>query len=183
MMRNLHAKQLLLAIFGIILFGCSENPGVIQLPDDDVDAVAAQQLTADYFNETGARSSAGYAIIVLKYEEDKLMYLSSDHPEMDYQEVNEETITASVDEGGFVFWYAGGGVSDLLGIEFDKESSKSLQGKPEGWYYEKLWLIQVKKNTKSEHLKYDIIYKYFDEDGESELIRLDPKVRINTPTE
>ncbi|MEL7006966.1 MAG: hypothetical protein AAFN93_30280 [Bacteroidota bacterium] len=90
----------------------------------------------------------------------------------------DETVTATVDEGGYVFWYAGGGVSDLIGIEFDASSREKLAGDPTGWVFHKFWVATVNQNTGDELLKYDILYQHFDDDGESELIRLDPKIKV-----
>ena len=69
-------------------------------------------------------------------------------------------------------------MSDLIGIEFDEESRERLQGDPTGWVFHKFWVAAVGQNVGDELLKYEILYQHFNEDGESEIIRLDPKIGV-----
>ena len=177
-------KQLLLLFALLIISIACQEESLVQKEEIDEDMLLATQLADEYLNKTNARTESESSITVLKYENGKLLYNTNTDTIEDYQEITEETVTAFVTNGEHVFWYSGGGVSDLDGIEFDPSSQEQLSSMPEECNPDQMWVISIpedrKVNTEG-YLKYDIIYQFEGHDGNP--IRLDPKIKIDQDPE
>lgn len=173
-------------LFALIFtsFSCQESLVNEDIDLLDKDMTTAIQLADEYLKATNAREGSGKCVTVLKYQDGKLLYASNTDSNGGYEEVNEETVTASVTEGEYVFWFSGGGLTDLDGIEFDSLSQDELNELPEEINPDKMWVISIPEDaalieTNDEnisYLKYDILYQHTDNDGE--VIRLDPKIQV-----
>ncbi|MEQ9403887.1 MAG: hypothetical protein RIM99_09895 [Cyclobacteriaceae bacterium] len=160
----------------VLVISCQEDSTNEEITLTDEDMIAATRLAEDYLSING-RGDYEKAITVLKYKDDKLYYATNTDDIDGYQEVTEQTVTAIVEPGEHVFWYSGGGVTDLDGIEFDPFSQGQLVNEPEEINADKMWVIAVPEDLEDEDLyKYDIIYQFKGNDGAP--IRLDPKIKI-----
>jgi len=178
---KLFSKQLLLSSAFLLLFvSCQEDAVENEIDLSDEDMIAAIQLADEYLSASKGRANSEKAVTVLKFIKDKLFYATTTDGVTSYTEVTQETITASSVPGGYVFWYSGGGVSDLAGIEFDKESQLKLVEAPEEIKADKMWVISIPEEFDEEEgmLKYDIIYNFKGNNGLP--IRLDPKIKIGS---
>ncbi|MEP1096402.1 MAG: hypothetical protein ABJG78_14895 [Cyclobacteriaceae bacterium] len=176
---QLHLKQFLPFLAFLLLFGsCKEEHISEEIDLVDEDMIAATKLADEYLNASKGRQGSEKAVTVLKFKDDKLYYATTADDVTSYTEVNEETITASAKPGGYVFWYCGGGLSDLDGIEFDESSQLKLVDAPEEINADKMWVIAIPEDFDEEDgmLKYDIVYNFKGNDGPP--IRLDPKIKI-----
>ncbi|MEP5612575.1 MAG: hypothetical protein ABJP45_10015 [Cyclobacteriaceae bacterium] len=174
-----NTKQLLLVFTFFLLFGsCKEKLITEDIDLEDQDMIAATQLADEYLNASKGRQGAEKSVTVLKFKNDKLYYATTTDDVTSYTEVGMETITASAKPGEYVFWYSGGGVSDLDGIEFDESSQLKLVDAPEEINADKMWVIAIPEDFDEEDgmLKYDIVYNFKGNDGPP--IRLDPKIKI-----
>lgn len=173
-------KQILLALsFLIIVFACQEENILNNSNDElDEDMLAASYLTNQYLGSIGARTDGETAITVLRYENGQLLYSTNTDTVEGYQVVSEETVTASLEPGEFMFWYSGGGLSHLNGIDFDDSSQEVLGDLPSEINPDLLWTITLPEVTDStqQYLKYDIIYQFEGNTGPP--IRLDPKIKV-----
>ncbi len=178
-------RQLLL--FASVIFisiSCHDNTLEEDLELVDRDMIAATKLVEEYLSVTKGRGNAEASITVLKYQNGKLLFLSNTDDNFGYTELNEESVTATVESGDYVFWFSGGGVSDLDGIEFDEESQRKLMDSPSEVFSNKLWVIEIEEEESDDDddedddrfLKYDIIYQFKGNNGPP--IRLDPKIKI-----
>lgn len=163
----------------LILLACQEE----QITDtksigSDKDILAANELVNAYLSKSGARTDAKKSIIILRYEEGKLVYATSENNYASYEDLKEESITAIVEPGEYVFWYSGEGVSELDGVEFDKESQSVLGNYPEEINATLLWAVVMPDqfDATNNFLKYDVIYDY--EGNTGPIIRLDPKLQL-----
>ncbi len=150
--------------------------------------IAAEKLVDEYFEQLavehpearrGRDWGSDRAITVLRYSKGKLYFATNTDQVRGYREVNEETVTAFVDPGEYIFWYCGGGLSELVEIEFDQPSQAILVDFPEEIKVNKLWAVTVvpDDDMSGEQLKYDIIYQIRKNRG-GDPIRLDPKIEI-----
>ncbi len=185
-MRHHHQlRQLaLLATILMLTFACQEETNLLDTQSDELDLATAEGLVQDYFNHLVAEdpSSASRVesmsynpvVTILKYENGQLLYRTPSEGG-GFMEVNEETVTANVGSGEFVFWYAGAGLSFLDGIEFDSLSSSVLNEAPTSYITPEFWLVGIPEDASGNILKYDILYTL---DGDNEVIRLDPKIQV-----
>ena len=103
------------------------------------------------------------------------MFSTKDDDIRGYDGVDEQTVTAEVEPGDLVFWYRGGGLSDLDGLEFEEPSSD-----PDEINDDLMWVMEVPEieleDDEVVFLKYDILYTYRGYSGPA--IRLDPKLKV-----
>jgi len=148
--------------------------------------VIATEMAEDYLNSKGGRApESEKSITVLKYKDGKLLYHTNRDDNKGYEEVTETTVTAYASPGEYVFWFSGGGVSDLDEIDFDEVSDELIGELLEEVNPDHMWVVQVPEDLdpEVEHFKYDIVYKYKNKGAESPLIRLDPKIRVTQSAE
>ena len=170
----------ILTLLLFIAFACQDEPMEDPVPEFDQDMAAAVLLVDDYLNSYGGRTASNteVSITVFKYVEGKLLYRTYLDGTEVYEEVTEETVTATAEPGELLFWCSGKGVTDLDGIDFDPQSEAYLQDNPDEIFYNKLWVVQVPEDIdpNAEYLKYDIVYDY--EGNPGPIIRLDPKIKL-----
>lgn len=164
--------------FLFLNIACQEIPVNEEIDQADEDMITANQLAKGYLNTTGARIGSEISLTVLKFQEGKLLFGTDSDIFSGYEEINEETVTATVERGEYVFWYGGGGLSDLDGIVFDEESQLQLVDAPEEIFSGKMWVLTIPEDFDEEDgiLKYDIVYDFPGNSGPP--IRLDPKLKI-----
>ncbi|MEO9872781.1 hypothetical protein [Ekhidna sp.] len=180
-MRITLQKLLVLAItFSFITFACQEgNLAEDELDQLDEDMLAAVEFADDYLTSTNGRiNSVEKSVTVFKYENGQLLFKTAGDTTAGYKPVTEETVTAEAEPGDYLFWYSGGGVTDLEGIDFDAASEAALHDLPDEINPDKMWVIQVPEDIEegTEYLKYDIVYDF--EGNAGPIIRLDPKITI-----
>ncbi|MDH5610807.1 MAG: hypothetical protein OEY56_15125 [Cyclobacteriaceae bacterium] len=179
---NFFPKQLLLFFsFVVLSLACQEDVANEELDLIDKDMVQATELADSYLASSQARRKSDKSITILKYMDGKLWFATNTDKKRGYQEVTEETVTAYVNPGEHVFWFSGGGVSDLEGIEFDAASQYQLVNSPEEINPDKMWVIMIPEDREIDadgFLKYDIIYQIQGNEGEPP-IRLDPKLKVS----
>ncbi|WP_421763543.1 hypothetical protein [Ekhidna sp.] len=179
-MKHFHIEKLLLSIFLLsISMACQEDALLeTNIEETDHDMLAAMSMADEYLNSVRGKSEKSEkSITVLKYHKGKLYFDTNTDDVKGYQELTETSVTATVEPGEFIFWYSGGGVTDLDGIEFDPISQNDLDEFPEEIKADKMWKIQVPADGDLSMYKYDILYYYKGNSGSR--IRLDPKIRIN----
>ena len=171
-MRNLPLK-LSAALSFLLLLGCQESDVTPELPEDQ-DMTAAWTKTNEYLASSRTEST-DVDVTVIKYEDD-LAYKTNEVTG-EYEPIKEETITAKTQPGGYIFWFAGGGVSSLEDIDFDEASEELLGGYlPFEVIDGYMWALYIPYDFGEDHaeLKYDIVY----ENLAGEIIRLDPKLQV-----
>ena len=171
-MRNIPLK-LSAALSLFLLLGCQESEVAPDLLEDQ-DMTAAWAKTNEYLSSSRTEAT-DVDVTVIKYEND-LAYKTNEVTG-EYEPINEETITAETQPGGYIFWFAGGGVVSLEDIEFDEASEALLQGYlPFEVIDGFMWALYIPYDFGEEHaeLKYDIVY----ENQAGEIIRLDPKLQV-----
>ncbi|WP_420576990.1 hypothetical protein [Ekhidna sp.] len=174
-MRILRVRQL--ALIAILLFVACQDE-VIEENSIDEDMIAATALANDYLETVKGRfEDSDKAITVLKHKDGKLLFDTNTDDFKGYQEVVETSITAIVNPGDYIFWFAGGGLSEVDSIEFDEASEAYLGDLPEDFVPHKMWVIRVPLLTDQNQtsLKYDIVY-VARENGIR--VRLDPKITV-----
>lgn len=179
-MRSLLFKQLSLVI--ILLFvACQDESLTIETDDVDEDMIAATSFADDYLTSQGARAaSTERSITVLRFRDGKLVYDTNRDDVIGYQIVEETTITAYAEPGEYVFWFAGGGVSDLEEIDFDPAVDSLFSDYLNEINADLMWVVQVPHDIDPsvDEIKYDIVYQCRVKEGYSEYIRLDPKIKL-----
>ncbi|GAB4233619.1 MAG: hypothetical protein Tsb0034_06920 [Ekhidna sp.] len=171
---------LLVVFFSVIVFACQEEEMTAEIPFDE-DMELALELADDYLTKKGGRASKSEkSITVLKFKDGVLLYDTNRDTVKHYQEVTEMTVTAHAKPGEYVFWFAGGGVSDLQEIDFDDVSDEILKELLEEINADHMWVVQVPEDLDHsiEYFKYDIVYQYKAKNTKSPYIRLDPKIRV-----
>lgn len=163
----------------VLFLSCQEDSLSTELIKQDQDMLKAESLADQYLSQAtpnGRSSIPSSAVTVLTLQENGLYYITNTDTIGIYNEVREETITAFTNPGDVIFWYAGEGIGDLEGIEFDKASLALLDEAPEEIYPNLMWKVTMPDTIASEGitLKYDILYKTSDS---TEVIRLDPKLK------
>ncbi|WP_425393079.1 hypothetical protein [Ekhidna sp.] len=182
-MKGLHVLRLFFAFtLLLVAIACQEDSYLEEeILDTDEDMIAAIQLADDYLNSIRGRdANAEKSITVLKYHKGKLFFATNTDEIKGYQELTETSVTAIVEPGEYLFWYSGGGVTDLDGIEFDPNSQEDFDEFPEEINEDKMWKIQVPDDGNLSMYKYDILYQY---KGTESPIRLDPKIRVKNDEE
>ena len=191
-MKALLFRQLFL-IAMILTIGCQEDHQTEKEIDQidlsnkfDEDMINATKLVDQHLAETGARTSSSdafVAVTVIKLIDDKLYYATNTGIFEGYQEITEETVTATMASGGYVYWYKGSGLSDLEQIDFDPVSESYLGDDSNEIYQDFLWTINIPEENAAEpdeagnvYLKYDIVYDY--PGNTNGPIRLDPKIKV-----
>ena len=183
-MKLLPFKPLSLSILFLVVFiSCKEDEAAAETIDQDMEM--AIDLANQFLNSESGRGSAEKAITVLKFKDGKLLFDTNTDTTTGYQEVVETTITATACPGEYIFWFSGGGVSDLEEIDFDQAAEDFLGDIPNEINADLMWVVQVPEevDTTVTHLKYDIVYQYKDRDEKSDYIRLDPKIRVTQAAE
>lgn len=178
-MKHLHIEKLLLSFFLLFISMACQEDSILEteIEETDLDMQAAILMADQYLNSVRGKSDKSEkSITVLKYYKDKLYFATNTDDIKGYQELTETSVTAIVEPGEFIFWYSGGGVTDLDGIEFDPTSQDDLDEFPEEINADKMWKIQVPADGDLSMYKYDILYDYKGNSGAP--IRLDPKIRI-----
>ena len=162
-----------------VSISCQEDQLAEDQVDQDMDL--AVSMADEYLNSKKGRSgNSEKSITVLKWKDGVLLYDTNTDEINGYRVVKETTITAYAEPGEFIFWYSGGGVSDLEEIDFDEMSEQYLRDMPEEINADHMWVTQVPEDIDEdvEYLKYDVVYRYKEKGMESEIIRLDPKIRV-----
>ena len=179
---QLTTRLLFATLIVFISISCQKDSVNEEIDLIDEDMLTATQLADEYLYSTTGRTNHEKAITVLKFYDGKLLYATNTDDYNGYFEVTEETVTATISEDEYVFWFSGGGVTDLEGIEFDDESQAQLSDDPEEINMDRMWMITGYEEIESEddedvtYLKYDIVYDYFGNEGDP--IRLDPKLKV-----
>ncbi|MEQ9468731.1 MAG: hypothetical protein RLN88_15080 [Ekhidna sp.] len=175
-MKLFHLRQFALIII-FILIACREDS--MESPDDgiDHDMIAATDLAEEYLQSKGGRfGKSDKAITVLKYKDGALLFDTNTDDHEGYQVVEETSITANVDPGDYIFWFAGGGLSEVDEIDFDGEAQEILGTLPVDFVPQKMWIIRVPSDLdQPSMLKYDIVYVPRETGIQ---IRLDPKISV-----
>ena len=183
-MKTFKVRQLAL-IFSLLFIACQED-SVIESNELDEDMLAASELAEDYLkSEKGRFEDSDKSITVLKYSGGKLMFDTNTDDYKGYQEVEETSVTAIVEPGDYIFWFAGFGLSEVDDIDFDEPSEEILGDLPVDFIPQKMWVIRIPPGTTDKTLKYDIVYTTsYNKDLP---IRLDPKITVggqsDTPDE
>lgn len=176
-----------------VFHSCELNQDPIVVADElEIDFSEAEQLVEEFYQtevashtDQNARRGAirfDKSITVLKYKKGRngepgtLLFNTNKDRIRGYQPVTEETITAIITPGEYVFWFAGGGLDHIEGIDFDDESEQELDDLPEDYQKSRIWYIKVPDDIDETTLKYDILYQIR---GASDIIRLDPKLKVN----
>ncbi len=180
-MRDLRLKHFAL-LFSVFLLACQET-GVE--PDDpgDPDMEMAWEIANEFLSSSRTESN-DTDVTVIKFKKDELSF-KTNTIQGGYNPIDEMTVTAETENGSYVFWHAGGGVKELLGIEMDEESQDLLGDNvpfevvPN--HYWALWIPNSFDEDEDEdesaddvYLKYDIVYKT----NSNEIVRLDPKIQV-----
>ncbi|WP_370088987.1 hypothetical protein [Ekhidna sp.] len=175
-MKSFKIKQLAF-IFVFVLIACQEDQFKEEIDPLDEDMASATLLAEEYLKtETGRFEDSDKAITVLKYKNGKLLFDTNTDDFKGYQEVEETSITAHVEPGDYIFWFAGGGLSEVDEIDFDEEAEEVLGDLPVDFVPQKMWIIRVPSNLDSpQMLKYDIVYVPRETGIQ---IRLDPKITV-----
>lgn len=175
-------KLVTLLILLFVAIACQDDQFEKEIDLEDEDMIAAIEMAEDYLNSTNARSNGKVekSITVLKYKDGVLYYNTNTDDIPEYQVIEETSITAYAEPGEYVFWYSGGGVTDLGEIDFDETAEEFLENLPNEVKDGHMWAIQVPERAEGQdenviHLKYDIVYETNNSSGP---IRLDPKVEI-----
>ncbi|MEP0984550.1 hypothetical protein [Ekhidna sp.] len=178
-MKHFQIEKLVLSIFLLATsIACQEDALLeTQIEETDHDMLAAVSMADEYLNSLRGKSeNTERSITVLRFYKDRLYFNTNTDTIRGYRELTETSITAIVEPGEFIFWYSGGGVTDLDGIEFDPSSQNDLDEFPEEINEDKMWKIQVPQDGNLPMYKYDILYDHKGNSGSP--IRLDPKIRI-----
>ncbi len=178
---------LLLLVF--FTLACQEEDIPNEIDEDMAIATASvddylQQMVG--YNDTGSTSRVlkdsiddiNHSITVLKFNRGKLVYNTNTDDLSGYNEVGEMTVTAYVNPGEYIFWFAGDGIYLLDDIDFDYRAVKFLGDLPEYLLKYKMWVVKVPNDYDPNHdvLKYDIVYETRENAGVK--VRLDPKIQI-----
>ena len=178
----------------LMIHSCQENE-ISELELADKEILEAEQAMEAYVESAIANTSDGRlrnrwfnskrCITVLKWKEGnddepgQLLYNTNRDDIRGFRPVDEQTVTAIVEPGEFIFWYAGAGVRELSGIEFVPDSQSNLGELPTDLRRFRLWFVYIPNDIESEELKYDILYRLRDgDDDDEDPIRLDPKITI-----
>lgn len=174
-MRIIRVKQL--AIISLFLLVACQDEAIDQPEPVDDDMITATFLADGYLQSMrGKFEDSDKSITVLKHKEGKLLFDTNTDDYKGYQEVVETSVTAIVEPGEYIFWFSGGGLSEVDSIDFDEASEPYLEDLPEDFVPEKMWVIQIPTNIHpNTTLKYDIVY-VAKENGIR--VRLDPKITV-----
>lgn len=177
-MRNIGLKHIAV-VFTFILLACqdTDHETVTLVDQDMVEALAL----AEEFLGSSRNEGTDSDVTVIKYKSD-LLYKTNTIAG-GYSPIDEETITAESMPGGYVFWHAGGGVRELLGIEMDEASQEVLgdENIPFEVIPGRYWALWIPSDIDMDikMLKYDIVYVTKAGDA----VRLDPKIQIKSTEE
>ena len=194
---------LFLSFLLFMAIACQDESVEDPIEEIDQDMEMATLLADEYLQSLGGRAeSSESSITVFKHKKGDMLYNTNgddddgddddgddddgdDDNEGGYLEVIETTVTAHARPGDFLFWYAGGGVSDLVEIDFDESSDQALGEFPIEINTGHMWVIQIPYDIdpEVEYLKYDIVYQYKEQGQVSEVIRLDPKIQMSAVAE
>ncbi len=174
-----YRKYLLATLSLLVLFACQEdsfNKEDETLIDEDMD-VAILLADEHQISENGRKDSKGMAITVFRYFKGVVYFDTNTDDYRGYQVLEETSVTAIVQPGEYIYWYSGGGITDLEDIEFDSESESYLEELPEEFKPNRMWVLEVPESydLAQDYLKYDIVYESRDNEG---YIRLDPKIQV-----
>lgn len=180
-MKNQQLTNTLLLFFALpLLFVSCLNDASPDVDLADEDMLHAIDLADQYLISAGGRGDDDKAVTVLKFNGDELQFHTNGETN-GYEETGEQSITAEVVPGEYIFWYGGGGITDLEGIEFDGAAQAYLVDDPDEIHDDKMWVIKIPEHDDDDDdddvlfLKYDIIYKHKETNT---LIRLDPKLKV-----
>ena len=162
------------------LLACQDDQPINdQSIDIDQDMLDAIDLAEEHQNSIGGRSSNNpKSITILKYKDGELQFNTNTDNINGYTNVTETTITAYAEPGEFIYWYSGGGLTDLEDIDFDDDDEDFLDELPDEYKADKMWVLRIPEDydPANGHLKYDIVYE--SKDNEGIYIRLDPKIQV-----
>ena len=188
--QNSKRLGLLLVFFVFFTLACQEDNlrEEIDPEMEQATAMADHYLFSLVTNQADSKTRRGRdaiddidrSITVLKFHKDRLVYKTNTDDKSGYDYVGETTVTAYVNPGEYIFWFAGGGISMLDSIDFDNESVEFLDELPEYLLDYEMWVVKVPEDYDPEHnvLKYDIVYETRENAGIK--IRLDPKIQIKS---
>lgn len=194
-MNKMKIRGYLYLLIALLIFNSCSLESEDELEEkQDIDMINATLLVEDFFQKlqkeeghSSARtseeiSSQEYCLTVLQYWKGfsgipgKLFFDTNNDHVWFYQEVNEQTVTAEVKPGQYVFWYAGSGLKQVEGIDFDAQAQEILDNLPFEYEQDQMWYLKVPETHDGTVLKYDIVYQV---EGENTIIRLDPKLKVN----
>ncbi len=177
-MRNLIAKVLLL-VFIFILAACQDQAmeEIIQ-NDIDQDMINARNNVEEYLSTLKGRTTINSTEVTVLRNQNGLIY-RTESSSSTYLTLYEQTITAVTTPGTYIFWQAGIGLGELVGIDFDEESEEYLGNNlPFEVTPGETWGVFIPDNYDEEDdeimLKYDILYQTVS----GQIIRFDPKIQI-----
>lgn len=173
-MKKLTVK--LLSLSFLLFLACQETE---LSPDNvtDLEMETARSLSEDFLNNARIEEVTDVDVTVIKFSSDLLYKTNTIFGK--YNPISEETITAESEPGGYVFWFGGSGVKELVEIEMDSASQAILDyNEPFEVISEELWALWIPSDIDDdiETLKYDIIYQ----NNSNQIIRLDPKIQIKS---
>ncbi|MEQ9008552.1 MAG: hypothetical protein RLP12_11755, partial [Ekhidna sp.] len=129
-MKSLRLKPLVL-IFSLSFIACQEDTFNQSNESIDEDMIDATLLAEEYLeSEKGRFNDSDKAITVLRYRNGKLYFDTNTDDHKGYQEVEETSVTANVEPGDYIFWFAGGGLSEVDDIDFDEQAEEVLGDLP-----------------------------------------------------
>lgn len=167
-----------MAILPLLLLACQDDiPGEQELTDEDMEA--AILLADEHFqSESGRSYNANKIVTVIKFKDNQLFYKTSKSGVESYELLEETSVTAFAKPGDFIYWYSGGGVTDLEEIDFDDDDEDYLDDLPEEINMDRMFVLRVPLNYNTNHafLKYDIVYE--SKNNRGMYIRLDPKIGV-----
>lgn len=196
--QHLATRILTLFFLSIQFHSCMESPEITELETIDKEFLEATQVIDDLIEsidtstENGRKKKSKWedskkSITILKYKKGKknkpgeLQFNTNRDKLKGFTPISEETVTAIVKPGELVFWYAGGGIEELVGIEFVPDAQSELGELPEDLDKNHMWYVWIPKDAKPGELKYDILYRLQEKYRNSESdgpIRLDPKLHV-----
>ena len=174
-MRDLRLKHFVL-LFSFLLLACQDN----ELASEEVgdpEMELAWNIANEFLSNSRTESN-DTDVTVIKFSDE--LAFKTNTIQGGYDLIQETTVTAETEPGSYVFWHAGGGVKELLGIEMDEDSQEALGDnypfEVVPGHYWALWVPDALGDDDEDDifLKYDILCKT----NSGEVIRLDPKLQV-----
>jgi len=190
-------KLILLFSILFVAIACQDEKLEENIEPVDQDMIDAIELADRYLNSSNGRTfgNARRSITVLQYVDGVLYFNTNTDDVPGYQVVEETSITAYAEPGEFVFWYSGGGVTNLGEIDFDATAEDFLENLPDEVDDGHMWVIRIPEESDDDddddededddsdeiiQLKYDIVYETATSVGS---IRLDPIIKLTGPNQ
>lgn len=176
-MRDLRLKHAAL-LFSFILLACQDSDldEINDIQEEDLDMIEGHAAMEEYFSNTRA-DYTDKDMTILRCNKHGELFFKTNTFKGSYESIDERTVTARSQAGGFVFWRAGSRVDELNKIILSDKSQQDLgNSTPFEVKEDELWALWIPANIDPsvKALKYDIIYT----NDLGERVRLDPKIKI-----